>query len=430
MATGENSGTWGIKTNNNLYPLIEEAISMQADVAMLDATTTLTLLNGVSCEARCFVLDVTGVISGARDLVVPTIQKPYVVANNTTGGHSIVVRTAFGTGITVTNGSRRFVYVDGVNVVEMVNSAGSGSFTSLSVSGNATIGGTLGVTGAVTMASTLGVTGAITGASFNKVAITAPATSATLTIADGKTVTINNGITLAGTDGTVLTFPNSSGTVVTTGATQTLNQKTLNSPTISTIENGGTLTLPTGTDTIVGRATTDTLTNKTLTSPVINTGNLGGASIATTQSAGDNSTKLATTAYVDVTRVAGARVTNSLGADVNMPVLATYYTGPSVAQGSTGTWYATGTITVSNASAGDVIDVKLWDGTTVISSARVTMTSVGVAFYEAVSLSGYITSPAGNIRMSAAPVTRTDNFIAYDVSGNGKDSTLSAIRIA
>ena len=55
--------------------------------------------------------------------------------------------------------------------------------------------------------------------------------------------------------------------VVTLTGTQTLTNKTLTAPVISTIVNTGTLTLPTSTDTLVGRATTDTLTNKTLTSP-------------------------------------------------------------------------------------------------------------------------------------------------------------------
>jgi hypothetical protein len=67
--------------------------------------------------------------------------------------------------------------------------------------------------------------------------------------------------------------------VVTTSSTDTLTNKTLTTPIISSISNTGTLTLPTSTDTLVGRATTDTLTNKTLTSPVINspTGFLTGA---------------------------------------------------------------------------------------------------------------------------------------------------------
>jgi hypothetical protein len=66
---------------------------------------------------------------------------------------------------------------------------------------------------------------------------------------------------------TAVTAP--SGTIVGTTDTQTLTNKTLTTPVISSISNTGTVTLPTSTDTLVGRATTDTLTNKTLTTPAI-----------------------------------------------------------------------------------------------------------------------------------------------------------------
>jgi hypothetical protein len=62
--------------------------------------------------------------------------------------------------------------------------------------------------------------------------------------------------------------------IPTVSSTDTLSNKTLTAPVISTIVNTGTLTLPTSTDTLVGRATTDTLTNKTLTSPTINGGTI------------------------------------------------------------------------------------------------------------------------------------------------------------
>lgn len=68
-----------------------------------------------------------------------------------------------------------------------------------------------------------------------------------------------------------LTVPDASTTIVGTDVAQTLTNKTLTSPVISTISNTGTLTLPTSTDTLVGRNTTDTMINKTLTSPVIAT---------------------------------------------------------------------------------------------------------------------------------------------------------------
>lgn len=67
---------------------------------------------------------------------------------------------------------------------------------------------------------TLGVASAT---SINKVAFTAPATSATLTIANGKTLTCNNSITFAGTDGTTMTFPSTTATIARTDAAQSFS---------------------------------------------------------------------------------------------------------------------------------------------------------------------------------------------------------------
>lgn len=58
--------------------------------------------------------------------------------------------------------------------------------------------------------------GAATATSINKVNITAPATSSTLTIANGKTFTANNTLTLAGTDSTTMTFPGVSASILST----------------------------------------------------------------------------------------------------------------------------------------------------------------------------------------------------------------------
>jgi len=81
---------------------------------------------------------------------------------------------------------------------------------------------------------------------------------------DSETLTLTGGtgIDTSGSGNTV-TFAIDS-TVATLTGTQTLTNKTLTTPVISTISNTGTVTLPTATDTLVGRATTDTLTNKTI----------------------------------------------------------------------------------------------------------------------------------------------------------------------
>lgn len=65
--------------------------------------------------------------------------------------------------------------------------------------------------------------GIATATSINKIAITAPLTGATLTIEDGKTLTANNSITLAGTDGTVMTFPSTTASIARTDAAQTFS---------------------------------------------------------------------------------------------------------------------------------------------------------------------------------------------------------------
>jgi hypothetical protein len=63
--------------------------------------------------------------------------------------------------------------------------------------------------------------GAATATTINKVTITQPTTSATLTIADGKTLTANNSIVVAGTDATTMTFPTTDATIARTDAAQT-----------------------------------------------------------------------------------------------------------------------------------------------------------------------------------------------------------------
>jgi hypothetical protein len=65
------------------------------------------------------------------------------------------------------------------------------------------------------------VLGVATATSINKMAITAPATSSTLAVADGKTLTANKTLTLEGTDSTTMTFPTTSATIARTDAAQT-----------------------------------------------------------------------------------------------------------------------------------------------------------------------------------------------------------------
>ena len=93
MATGENSGTWGAKTNANLGTLIEQAISGYVTQAITDgsgANTTITIPNGATGVARNMTIEMTGALTFATcSLIVPANKKLYFIYNNTTGGHPV-----------------------------------------------------------------------------------------------------------------------------------------------------------------------------------------------------------------------------------------------------------------------------------------------------------------------------------------------------
>ena len=118
MTTGENSTTWGDVTNVNLGTALEEAIAGSADVTFASGNVTLTLTDSNSTQtARNMRLRCAGTTGGStRNLVVPSIEKPYIVKNDC--ADSIVVKTAAGSGITVPAGKTIWVYSDGTNVVD------------------------------------------------------------------------------------------------------------------------------------------------------------------------------------------------------------------------------------------------------------------------------------------------------------------------
>lgn len=119
MATGENSGTWGNVTNVNLGTALEEAIVGSADVTFSSADVTLTLTDSnASQEARNLRLNLTGTISSPQNLVVPAIEKVYIVNNGLT--QTVTVKNSTGTGIAVPAGKTMYVYNTGSNVVDAI----------------------------------------------------------------------------------------------------------------------------------------------------------------------------------------------------------------------------------------------------------------------------------------------------------------------
>ena len=117
IATGEQTGTWGTTTNTNLGTALEEAVTGSANVTFSSGPVTLTLTNSNATQAaRNLRLNLIGTSGGAQNLVVPSIEKLYLIKNGV--ADTITVKTSAGTGIAVPAGKSMFVYNDGVNVVD------------------------------------------------------------------------------------------------------------------------------------------------------------------------------------------------------------------------------------------------------------------------------------------------------------------------
>jgi len=179
-------------------------------------------------------------------------------------------------------------------------------------------------TGNVVLATSPSLTtptlGVATATSVNKMAITAPATGSTLAVADGKTFSVSNTITLAGTDSTTITLPSTTGTVPLNNQTMfigttsvAINRATANlaltgissvafpgstsgTVTVQATATAGTptLSLPITTGTLIGTGDTGTVSNTMLANSSVTFG-------STAVSLGGSSTTLAGLTSIDGT---------------------------------------------------------------------------------------------------------------------------------
>ena len=126
MATGENSGTWGTKTNTNLQ-IVEKAIAgyVEKSIAGGAQTTTLSITDGDATEstsvARHAVIKLTGTITGNQVVTVPdSVEKVYIVVNGTSGAFTVQFKTASGSGVTfaTSDKSTKLLFSDGTNIVD------------------------------------------------------------------------------------------------------------------------------------------------------------------------------------------------------------------------------------------------------------------------------------------------------------------------
>ena len=117
MATGENAGTWGTKTNTNLN-LVQQAIAGYQAINVASSDVALAMSNASISNARNMVLNFTGTLTGTRVVTIPDgIEKFYVIVDGTThSGNTLTFKTVSGTGFTCVEGKSHFAYSDGTNL--------------------------------------------------------------------------------------------------------------------------------------------------------------------------------------------------------------------------------------------------------------------------------------------------------------------------
>ena len=217
MATGENAGTWGTKTNTNLN--IIEQISggfTQQSIAGGAQTTALSVSDGSTGATLSHrMIEFTGSITGNQVVTIPLdVQTFYFLRNSTSGSYTVQFKYVSGSGdsftFSATDKSDIIVFAsanDGTNPDIVTLEFGAGDVT---------------LTGTQTL----------TNKSLTAPILTGSSSAAGSVLFKEDTDNGTNAVTLIG--------PASTADV--------------------------TVTLPAATDTLVGKATTDTLTNKSIDS--------------------------------------------------------------------------------------------------------------------------------------------------------------------
>ena len=121
MATGENAGTWGTKTNANLN-LVEQIVGGYLEVSIAGGiqTTPLDVDDGaLTGKAQNRIIKLTGAITGNQTVTLPVLMENfYIIQNATTGTYTVELKAVSGSGATVTwatdDKGWKILYADGV----------------------------------------------------------------------------------------------------------------------------------------------------------------------------------------------------------------------------------------------------------------------------------------------------------------------------
>jgi hypothetical protein len=121
MATGENSGTWGTKTNTNLN-LLQQAIAGFQSIALTSTNTTLAMTDATISDARNAVIKFTGTITANCTVFVASgIEKTYILENGTSGAFTLALNQVGGASAIfgAADKTSKLVYLNGTDAIDL-----------------------------------------------------------------------------------------------------------------------------------------------------------------------------------------------------------------------------------------------------------------------------------------------------------------------
>ena len=119
IGTGDQSGSWGNTTNNNLGTLLEQSIVGQSTITMANANYTLSNIDGTTDEARNAAIIITGSQNSTYSVICPAVQKLYMITNSLSSSATAYFKPAGGTAISIANGNTILAYCTGTTMVPL-----------------------------------------------------------------------------------------------------------------------------------------------------------------------------------------------------------------------------------------------------------------------------------------------------------------------
>lgn len=123
---GADDNTWGTLLNA-LIGEFERALTDNVSLAFVSSDITLTATGAAGEQARKMVLDCSGTLAGAVNIIAPNEPKVYIVKNGTTEAFALGIKTATGSALDIPQGETLLVWCDGANVFETINANVSGT---------------------------------------------------------------------------------------------------------------------------------------------------------------------------------------------------------------------------------------------------------------------------------------------------------------